>query len=64
MEVSMILKRAHIELDDDTDKVLCHHYAVDSEEPTVVEINGREYPAVLTVNKIDNTYYIRLDVGK
>ncbi len=58
----MILKRARIELDDDTTKLLCHHYAVDTEEPTIVEINGREYPAVLHVDKIDHSYYIRLDI--
>lgn len=58
----MILKRARIELDDDTDKILCHYYAVETEEPTVVEINGREYPAVIHAERIDNSYYIRLDI--
>jgi hypothetical protein len=58
----MKLRRARIELDYDELKVLCHHYAIDKEEPTMVEINGKEYPAILHVEKTNGSFFIKLDI--
>jgi hypothetical protein len=57
----MKLRRAKIELDHDEISLLCSHHP-DEYEPTIVEIGGKEYLGNLTIEKVKNTYIIKLQI--
>ena len=60
------LVRAHIELDYEDAEVRCNYYPPLAPESTLCEINGREYPAIITIKNKPNSYsfIIKIDVQK
>lgn len=60
----MELRRARVELDYDHMKIMCHHYSNEIDEPTIVEIDGREYPGIINVKQKDYSYIIKIDICK
>ena len=60
----MKLIRAHIELDYEDAEVRCNYYPVLAPESTFFEVNGQEYPAIITIKNKPNSYIIKIDVKK
>lgn len=57
----MRLRRARLELSYDELELICSHHP-DDLDPTIVEMNDKEYVGDLKVEKHKNTYIIRLTI--
>jgi hypothetical protein len=60
----MSVKRARVELDYDDLRLLCNHYPIDLEDPTMIEIDGEEYIGVINVSRKKNSFIIKIDICK
>jgi hypothetical protein len=60
----MTLLRFSMELDYTDMSLRCNHYPKVVDEPTVVEIDGREYPAVLSIQQdVENPFSFIISIG-
>jgi hypothetical protein len=66
MDSDKDLLRARIELDYKGESVRCNYYPNLAEESTLLEINGREYPAIVSIKNKPNSFsfIIKIDVCK
>ena len=66
MDTDMKLVRARIELDYKEMSLRCNYYPTIAPESTLLEIDGREYPAIITIKNKPNSYsfIIKIDVCK
>jgi len=66
MDSNKKLVRARVELDYEDESLRCNYYPTLAEESTLLEINGREYPAIIKIKNKPNSYsyIIKIDVCK
>jgi hypothetical protein len=63
-KVTKSLVRACIELDYTEGSVRCNYYPTLAPETTLLEIGGREYPAIITVKDNLDCFTIKIEVCK
>jgi hypothetical protein len=56
--------RARVELDYEEGNLRCNYYPNLFEDPTLLEINGEEYPATMNITHKYSSIIIKIDVCK